>query len=181
MAADTMDMESEKCKLVSLTREFHLYSNGMRFLNGLSSSYSMRYSDELEGIVVEDDLKTIINRLNDTIVRFWPCVPCLVFGFCCAPCAIFPFFPPNICVGEAEKQARNYLKQVSLKAIYYDRQISFELKKGNCMTSYISVSYPAHLASLNHTEHSSISFDAAATKQTQPYDARGPPILKKDT
>ncbi len=122
--------------------EVRLFPTGSRFINGLSSSYDCEsYPDKLQGVITEEELHQIMNRLNDTIISYWPCHPCLIFAYICAPCAICPCFPPNICVAEAEKHAHHMLEQVSLRSRYYDQRISFHLIK-KCCTSYISIVFP---------------------------------------
>jgi hypothetical protein len=115
--------------------------NGRQFINGLSSSYESTYDERLRGIMDEDELKNVIQRLNHSIQEFWPCDACLYFGICCAPCTLFPCFPTNICMNEVEKHATSTLEQISLRSKYYDRRIEFRLEKKVC-SSQVVISIP---------------------------------------
>ena len=156
-----------------------LYPNGVRFLNGMASSYEFKYTEELEGVISEEDLEKIIGRLNETIQRFWPCTTCLVFGYCCAPCTIFPCFPTNMCIGEAEKQAKNYLRQLSLKATYYDRHITFSLKK-TLLSSHVLISFPPAAREDDNPEKD-VQMMGYSKQPASLYDSQITPVVKKDT
>ncbi len=103
-----------------------LKSNGLRFINGVSSSYENQYQHALRGVVSESELTDIVTRLNDTLLSFWPCTTCYVFGFVCTP---FTFgtslLCPHYCVSQSDEHANKMLLNVSLKAKYYDRKINY--------------------------------------------------------
>eukprot|EP01038_Epipyxis_sp_PR26KG_P013246 gene13246-17752_t len=88
-----------------------LKSKGARFINGVSSSYDDQYSPQLEGVISEEELRDIVARLNDTLLSFWPCNVCLIFGFVCSPftCGA-SLLCPRICVSEAEKKSLIFLE-----------------------------------------------------------------------
>ena len=124
--------------------EYKLYPNGKMFFNGLSNSYDDGYDSKLQGVLTEEELSHVIKTLNETIQKFWPCQPCYLFGVICAPLTLIPCFPTNYCLAAADKAAHEFLEQVSLKARYYDRRITFRLVKvGCCCKSYVSLTFPS--------------------------------------
>ena len=127
--------------------EYKLYPKGNRFINGLSNIYDDSYDPSLEGNLSEEELAIVIKNLNEAIQKFWPCQPCFLFGVICAPLTIIPCFPTNYCIHSAEKAAHDILEQISLKAKFYDRRITFRLVKVGCCccSSYVALRYPSHL------------------------------------
>ncbi len=131
-----------------------LRSDGQRFINGVSSSYENVYHEELSGIITESELTDIIKRLNETIQSFWPCTACYVFGFVCSPFTLgTSLFCPHYCISQSDEHAQRMLEQISLKAKYYDRKITFRIVK-QCCNSYVEISFPE---SLLHTVQTEIS------------------------
>lgn len=125
--------------------EVRLLPVGSRYINGLSSSYdSDTYPIALMGIVPPEELKSVMNSLNETISSFWPCQTCLMISYVCAPCTLLPFFPTNICVSEAEKAAVRFLEHTSSRRKFYDQRVEFRLEKRPlCCQSFVVVSFPA--------------------------------------
>lgn len=118
---------------------------GLKFVNGYSSRYSDEYDASLSGVVSESELKDIIWRLNDTIISYWPCTTCYVCGFVMTPCTLgASLLLPNYCAAQSEQQANKMLRNVSLRAKFYDRSISFRIVK-TCCDSYVEIRYPSHL------------------------------------
>ena len=125
-----------------------LHACGLRFVNGISSRYDDTYDPRLEGIISEDELKDIIRRLNETITSFWPCNTCYFFGYAFTPCTLgLSLLVPNYCASKAEIHAQKFLKNISLKAKFYDRKISFYIVK-TCCDSYVAIKYPKDLFSI---------------------------------
>jgi hypothetical protein len=125
--------------------EVRFISTGARFINGVSNQYDTSYDLQLVGIIGEDEFATIVGRLNRTLQELWPCHVAYYVGYICIPCTFgISLFCPLLCVTEAEKHANNMLRQLSLKAKYYDRGISFKLVKGFCRSDFI-ISFPVGL------------------------------------
>ena len=126
----------------SLTRVSSV-ATGKMFVNGLSSSYEESYSNELQSVLSREEHKDIINRLNMTLSAYWPCGFVYATGFICVPCTLgFSLLCPMMCVSEAETHATKLLDNLSLKAKYYERKISFGIEKGY-LTSRFVISFPA--------------------------------------
>jgi hypothetical protein len=128
-----------------------LSPTGLRFVNGLSCSYDKTYPKELNGILTEDELVNLVDKLNDTIQSYWPCTACLIFGIACIPCTLgLSLLCPRLCVTEAEKYANRMLENASLKAKYYDRNIVFSFEKSFFKPTYLTVSFPSNLSESDH-------------------------------
>lgn len=116
---------------------------GKMFVNGISSSYEEAYSSELEPVLSREEHYDIVNRLNTTLAAYWPCGLVYVTGYVLVPCTVgLSLLCPMMCVTDAEKHAIRLLENLSLKAKYYDRGVSFKLEK-QCMTSRFVISFPA--------------------------------------
>lgn len=126
-----------------------LRSNGLRFVNGIASRYTDDYDPQLEGIVSESELKDIIRRLNETIQSYWPCNTCYAFGYACTPFTFgLSLLLPRYCASQAEIHAQKFLRNVSLKAKFYDRKICFYIVK-TCCDSYVEIKFPRELQTLS--------------------------------
>ncbi len=122
-----------------------LFCNGQRFINGISSSYEIKYSPVLVGVVSEEDIHDIIGRLNDTIQSYWPCNTCYVFGFVCSPFTLgTSLLCPGYCISQSDERAQAMLLNVSLRAKFFDRKITFRIVK-HCCSSFVEISFPASL------------------------------------
>ncbi len=120
-------------------------SVGKHFLNGISSSYDNAYPEELRGVVDEMEFVETVNRLNDTIISFWPCTSCYLFGYVCAPCTLgLSLCCPATCAGQAEVKAMAFVEQVSLRRKFYERQIVWTIRK-KFFYSYLEISFPDSL------------------------------------
>ena len=122
--------------------------SGLMFVGGVSNSYSLEYSNEinLSAVISDDELTLIIRQFNDSITSFWPCTAIYACGCLMAPFTLgFSLFAPNYCISQAEEAGIRCLEQVSLRSSYYHRDIKFELKKTWMCSSYIEVSFPSKL------------------------------------
>ena len=127
--------------------ELKFQAIGTSFVNGISNRYEDTYHAEiLEGIVSETDFADICRRLNKKLQELWPCGPAYYCGLICSVCTCgISLLLPHMCVSEAEKAASLLLSNVSMRAKYYDRGISFKLEKGFCWSSHFIVSFPKQL------------------------------------
>lgn len=117
-------------------------SSGLRQINGISSSYSTDYPNQLHGIISQDEFIDIISRLNDTIRNYWPCNLCYFFGYGCSICTCgASLLCPQFCMSHSEQYANEMLKNVSLKSKYWERKITFKIVKGFC-SSYVEIRFP---------------------------------------
>lgn len=139
------DNKSNSSKNSELWVRIRIPCTGLRHYSGISSSYSNQYPPQLNPIILKTEFIDIIDRVNQTIRDFWPCDTCYYFGYGCSCCTCgLSICIPNYCATYSEKYAVAYLKNISLKAKYYDRKISFTLVK-QCCGSYIEIRYPASL------------------------------------
>ena len=115
---------------------------GMRFVTGISSSYSTEYPEELTGKIDKDEYEEILEKLNDVLISYWPCYTWFLCGYLFAPATFgLSFCCPLICVSEAEKKAHRLLERMGYKERYYDQNISFRLNK-SFMYSCLEISFP---------------------------------------
>ena len=115
---------------------------GKMFVNGISSSYEETYSSDLEPVLSRDEHFDIMNRLNSTLAAYWPCGLVYFTGCILVPCTMgLSLLCPMMCISDAEKHATRLLENLSLKAKYFDRGVSFKLEK-RCMTSHFVISFP---------------------------------------
>lgn len=116
-----------------------------RFLNGISNRYDDSYPAGLHNIISVDDFTRVMKSLHNKIISHWPCDTCYLFGIGCAPCTLgASLLCPRKCATLAEKEAVIFLNDVSLNKKYYDRNISFSLKK-TFWSSYIEIAVPLEL------------------------------------
>lgn len=122
-----------------------LKSTGLRFINGISSSYSDDYDPVLVGVISESELTDVVRRLNEVIQSFWPCNTCYAFGYICSPFTLgTSLLVPSYCISHSEKHAKAMLENVTLRAKYYDRNIQFKLVKSFC-DSHVEIRFPSSL------------------------------------
>lgn len=127
---------------------------GKLFVNGISNSYDERYSSELEHVLTREEHSEIVRRLNSTLATYWPCSPVYFTGYIMIPCTLgLSLLCPMMCVSEAEIHAKRLLENLSLKAKYYDRGVSFRLEKGYMTSSFI-ISFPSDQQQIDITEKS---------------------------
>lgn len=126
-------------------------STGLRHLTGISSRYSTTYPTRLQDVISKAEFADIMDRLNDTIIDYWPCNPCYYFGYVCCICTFgLSVLIPNYCASYSELYATAFLRNVSLKAKYFDKKISFTLVKRLC-NSYVEIRFPAALLNSDST------------------------------
>ena len=115
---------------------------GKMFVNGISSSYDEKYHPELASVLSREEHAEILKRLNTTLATYWPCSSVYFCGCIFVPCTMgLSLLCPMMCVSEAEIHAKRLLENLSLKAKYFDRNMSFRLEKG-CLTSSFVISFP---------------------------------------
>lgn len=139
---------------------------------GISSAYSLDYPIALKGVVSEEDFKSLVSRLNDTLISHWPCDVCYIFGFACIPCSFgLSLLAPAQCAYDVKERAEELLRQHSYMANYYDRKIVFSLHYSFCSSS-LMISFPEglhrdvesqHLLEEQHDEESSQSYTVMGT------------------
>lgn len=152
-------------------------STGLRHYSGIASSYSTVYPDALRPVLSKEEFVDIFSRLNETIRDYWPCNTCYFFGYgCCLCTAGLSVLVPGYCISHSELYANAMLKSVSLKATYYDRNISFSLSKSLC-SSCVEVRFPAALLL---QEAAALAMDVEAQIEAVPLiSTQQPAQLKK--
>jgi hypothetical protein len=121
---------------------------GLMFVGGVSSHYELELAGDIDvaQLVPEDELIYVIQQFNDSLQSYWPCTAVYACGCVMAPFTLgASLFAPNYCISHAEEAGTRCLEQISLKAMYYDRNIKFTLKKTWGCSSYLEVSFPVSL------------------------------------
>ena len=119
---------------------------GLRFITGVSSAYSRRFPPELRGVVPRAAFDRACQRVIGALADYWPCMLCFGCGYACCLCTLgLSFLCPNICIGDAEKYAREELARLNRQPAFEDARVSWALRK-RCGTSWIEVSFPAAAA-----------------------------------
>lgn len=139
-------LESSRCKV-----KFG-HPTGLMFVGGVSSSYDLAIDDSVDvsGVVEQDELTYIIRQFNESLQSYWPCTAVYACGYVMAPFTLgASLFAPNYCISHAEAAGTRCLEQISLKGVYYHKDIKFQLKKTWGCSSYLELSFPADLL-LNH-------------------------------
>lgn len=144
-----MNRSSISDSAVSYT-SYKLKATGQKFINGVSSRYDCSYSQILENVVSERELNRIIDELNDTLISNWPCNTCYISGYACAPCTLgLSLVLPGHCASLSEQEGQKFLRNVSLTARFYDRNITYAIVKTLC-DSYIEIRFPTTLVPRSH-------------------------------
>ena len=120
-------------------------AEGKQFLNGIASFYETSYPHELTGVIAKEEFENIMNTLNDTIISYWPCNTCYMFGYVCAPCTFgLSLCCPGYCAGMAEQKAHQFMETISLKKKFYEHKVIWKIRK-NCISSWVEISFPIEL------------------------------------
>jgi hypothetical protein len=131
--------EPEEEEYLTVTR---LYGTGLRYINGVASSYGGTYpSPALLGPrgVSEPAFHAALDRVNATLLMYWPCVPCFLCGYLCTPCTLgLSLGGPRVCVAAAERYARCELEALNRSALFREAGMRWELRK-TCFRSWIEV------------------------------------------
>jgi hypothetical protein len=128
-------------------------NTGLRQICGISSSYSLEYPSQLIGVIDADEYVDIIKRLNHTIRDFWPCNVVYFFGYGCSLCSCgISLLFPHYCISYSEQKANEMLRHVSLKSKFYDRNITFSMRKGIC-SSYVEIKIPSQLTRITSSSN----------------------------
>lgn len=141
----------EDCHLVVLSsmsvewEEVRIPATGLIHYTGISSSYSTLFPAALEGVIAEKEYEAIIEKVNETVSDYWPCDTCYFFGYGCSIFSLgLSVLIPHLCASQAEVHLVEVLESYSLTSKYYDRKISFTLKK-SWFRSYIEIKFPRSL------------------------------------
>ena len=127
------------------TTTYKLRACGQKFINGISSRYECVYSSILENVVSDKELTRIIDELNDVLMDNWPCNVCYVSGYALAPCTLgLSLLLPGHCASQAEVNGQKFLRNVSLTARFFDRNIVFKIVKSLC-DSFVEIRFPSSL------------------------------------
>lgn len=129
-----------------------LKATGLRFINGVASSYDERYPEALDGLLSPRDFDEAINHLNNIILMYWPCNTCFFFGYVCSFCSFgLSFGCPNVCIAAAEKNARGELEYLNRTAPFREVGMIWRLKK-TCLSSWIIIEVPAEKLALKQKQ-----------------------------
>jgi hypothetical protein len=124
-----------------------LEATGLRFVNGVASSYDDTYPSELSGVLAREDFEAAIRQINDTLLMYWPCNACYVFGYACSVCSLgLSLLCPNMCVESSESNARKAIISINHSRPCKEAGVVWSLKK-RCLISWIEIEFPAAPAS----------------------------------
>ena len=120
-----------------------LDATGLRFINGVASSYDQQYPEALEGLLSRRDFDEAIDHVNNMLVMYWPCNTCFFFGYVCSVCSLgLSLGCPNVCIAAAEKNARGELEYLNRTGPFREVGMIWSLKK-TCFASWIIIQVPA--------------------------------------
>lgn len=119
-------------------------ARGQSTIYGISSCYDTTYpSEQLDGLLGRTEFTHIVERVNDTILSYWPCT----FAFCLTSFIYIPIvllftkilrFPDEYFMLTAEREAKALLHQYSLRASFYDHGIRVVLVKSRAWVAWDS-------------------------------------------
>lgn len=118
-----------------------LQGTGLRYINGVASSYGGAYPDAALATrgVTQAAFEAALDRVNNVLLMYWPCVPCFWGAYLCTPCTLgLSLGGPRVCVGAAEKYARFELECLNRSALFKGAGMRWELRK-TCFRSWIEV------------------------------------------
>lgn len=121
-----------------------LQGTGLRYINGVASSYRGGGGVYPEAAlaprgVTPAAFEAAIDRVNNVLLMYWPCVPCFWGAYLCTPCTLgLSLGGPRVCVGAAEKYARFELECLNGSALFKGAGMRWELRK-TCFRSWIEV------------------------------------------
>lgn len=119
-----------------------LPGTGLRYINGVAASYAG--VDPLPAAlghrgVTPADFAAALDRVNNILLMYWPCVPCFWGAYLCTPCTLgLSLGGPRVCVAAAEKYARFELECLNKSALFRGAGMRWELCK-TCFRSWIEV------------------------------------------
>mmetsp|Transcript_56103 Transcript_56103/g.64022 ORF Transcript_56103/g.64022 Transcript_56103/m.64022 type:complete len:167 (+) Transcript_56103:185-685(+) len=133
-----MDCLFNKCIPKSTPTRVCVHPMSKTWINGIASSYSEDYPEELREYIDEKDYGRAISQVNDTLITYWPCSLCFSIGYVCALCtAGLSFCFPYCCISDAEKLVNETIRDAD-RNIFRPKGLSIELKK-KCSTSWLEI------------------------------------------
>ncbi len=119
-----------------------LHATGLRFVNGVASTYDTTYPPGLAGVVSEEAFQEAVRRVNNVLLMYWPCTACFLCGYVLSPCTLgLSFGCPNLCVEEAEKYARRELEVLNHSQTFRAVGMVWGLRK-SFLNSWIVIELP---------------------------------------
>ncbi|EWM21448.1 Golgin subfamily A member 7/ERF4 [Nannochloropsis gaditana] len=119
-----------------------LRATGLRFINGVSSSYDTTFPPVLENVLSESAFIEAIGRLNNVLAMYWPCTACFLCGYVFSPVTLgLSLACPRICVGEAEKHGQQELEQLNHSHLFRSLGMVWGLRK-SLLQSWIVIELP---------------------------------------
>lgn len=113
------------------------------WVNGLAQTYSEEYDEpRLRNFIDRRTYLDIMERINDTLINYFPCPLCMCFGYLFAifTCGL-SFLCPYICISDAENNVRDFIERLNRKKLK-DRRVHLTLRK-KCGTSWLEFRLPA--------------------------------------
>jgi hypothetical protein len=117
-------------------------ATGLRFINGVSSSYDTTFPPALAGVMNEADFVEAVGRVNNVLVMYWPCTMCFVCGYVLSPVTLgLSFGCPNLCIQEAENYARRELEYLNHSETFRNAGMVWGLRKA-FLQSWLVIELP---------------------------------------
>jgi hypothetical protein len=100
-------------------------------LGGLYSAYSEKSGSRQQDAYVE--------RINDTVISYWPCFFCFNFAYCCCPCTLgLSCIIPIYCISEADEAVRARISYINAELKRKHAPARWQLRR-KCCTSWIEI------------------------------------------
>ena len=113
---------------------------GKTFITGLASSYALdSYNPELLSQFITDrEYAELIDRINSTLIEYWPCTPCQLIGYLFCPCTLgLSFLFPGVSISEANEKVHQLIKRIN-KDFLSKRKLKLSLTT-YCSTSWLEI------------------------------------------
>lgn len=122
----------------STSHMFILKPNSCKYINGIASSYEIKYFDELEPYIKANEFLKPLDSLISTLQMMWACPMCFCFGYGCSVCTLgLSFLGPYVCIYQAINEFEKEIEKVN-RMDYNPRGINLSLKR-KCCTSWLQV------------------------------------------
>ena len=108
-----MDLILNKMVLPKSSRDcFIIQPIAKTWITGIAKAYSFEYDHKILGeYMTESEFTAMMARINDALVRIWPCDLSILIGYMLCPitCGL-SFLIPYMCISDAEKALDEQVK-----------------------------------------------------------------------
>ncbi|CDW89884.1 UNKNOWN [Stylonychia lemnae] len=112
---------------------------GKTFINGLAQQYDPEYdSARLKGYITQADYSHLMDKINEMLFDYFPCLFCQCFGYMCCPISGgLSFLCPMICINDARNNVEKYLQKTNKNQLN-SYGLNMNLRFG-CSTSWVQL------------------------------------------